>query len=159
MPSHDATLANFDRIYNQGKKNHFTLLGTKEVAKFNLMYGLHGKDGSEHFAAFLSKQGNNSDFEEEDEGQDEETDICTKLGIKPEDIHDPARIILQRQFFEAIVRAAYVKYANNAELPTLADKLDFLFKNKLVPNAGKTKAKSVDEEVSCTLSFNAPVCL
>jgi len=95
VPGHDATLANFDRIYNQGKKNHFTLLGTKEVAKFNLMYGLHGKDGSDHFAKFLSKQGENSDFEEEeDEGQEEEADICTKLGIKPEDVHGPARIVL-----------------------------------------------------------------
>jgi len=56
--------------------------------------------------------------------------------------------VLQRQFFEAVVRAAYVKYANNADLPTLADKLEYLFKQKLTPNAGKTKAKSVEEEVS-----------
>ena len=45
------------------------------------------------------------------------------------------------------MRAAYVKYANNPELPTLADKLDFMFKSKLVPNAGKTKIKTSDEEV------------
>jgi hypothetical protein len=41
-----------------------------------------------------------------------------------------------------------VKYANNSELPTLADKLDYMIKNKLVPNAGKTKAKTVEDEVS-----------
>jgi hypothetical protein len=46
------------------------------------------------------------------------------------------------------VRAAYIKYANNPELPTLADKLDFMFKSKLVPNAGKTKIKTSDEEVT-----------
>jgi hypothetical protein len=74
--------------------------------------------------------------------------VCTKLGIEPEDVHGPSRIVLQRQFFEAVVRAAYVKYANKADLPTLADKLEYLFKQKLTPNAGKTKAKSVDEEVS-----------
>ena len=57
------------------------------------------------------------------------------------------RIVLQRQFFEAIVRAASVKSANRADLPTLADKLENLFKVKLIPNATKNKAKSVEEEV------------
>jgi hypothetical protein len=53
------------------------------------------------------------------------------------------------------VRAAYVKYANNSELPTLADKLDFLIKNKLLPNAGKAKAKTVEDEVSILLSLTS----
>lgn len=44
------------------------------------------------------------------------------------------------------MRAASVKYANKAELPTLADKLESLFKTKLAPNATKNKAKSVEEE-------------
>lgn len=160
VPSHDATLATFNRVYNSGKKNHFTLLGTHEVAKFNLMYGLHAEDGSAHFARLLTPgnnvacaqpkaSGSDSDFEEEDEGSDDQQqDIAAKLGIEPENVHGPARIVLQRQFFEAIVRAAYVKYANNSELPTLADKLDHLFKHKLVPNACKTKAKTPEEEVS-----------
>lgn len=56
--------------------------------------------------------------------------------------------MLQRQFFEAIVRAASVKFANKAELPTLADKLEHLFKNKLIPNATKNKAKPLEDEVS-----------
>ncbi len=47
------------------------------------------------------------------------------------------------------MRGASVKYANKAaELPTLADKLEFLFKNKLIPHSTKNKAKSVEEEVS-----------
>jgi hypothetical protein len=46
------------------------------------------------------------------------------------------------------VRAAYIKYQNNTDLPTLAEKLDYMFKNKLIPNACKTKTKSSDEEVS-----------
>jgi hypothetical protein len=62
------------------------------------------------------------------------------------------RVVLQRQFFEAIVRAASVKYSNKAELPTLADKLENLFKVKLSTNASKNKAKSLDEEVN--LKFN-----
>jgi len=46
-----------------------------------------------------------------------------------------------------LVRAASVKYANRSDLPTLADKLDALFKNKLSVNATKNKAKTPEEEV------------
>ena len=51
------------------------------------------------------------------------------------------------------MRAAYIKYANNSELPTLADKLDFMIKTKLVANAGKAKAKTLEDEVSTFLSL------
>jgi len=57
-------------------------------------------------------------------------------------------VILQRQFFEAIVRAASVKYANSCELTTLSQKLDYLFNKHLCPMIGKNKAKSPEEEVS-----------
>jgi len=58
---------------------------------------------------------------------------------------------LQRQFFEALVRAAAIKYSNRSDLPTLADKLEYLFKNKLTAFATKYKAKSIEEEViSCS---------
>jgi len=70
IPGHDATLATFNRVYNQGKKNHFILLGTGEVKKFDLMYGLHGKDGSKHFAKLISQLDAGSDFEEEDESNE-----------------------------------------------------------------------------------------
>jgi hypothetical protein len=46
-----------------------------------------------------------------------------------------------------LVRSAAVKYANRSDLTTLADKVDFIFKTKLLPNATKNKAKSVEEEV------------
>ena len=58
---------------------------------------------------------------------------------------------MQRQFFEALVRAAAIKYSNRSDLPTLADKLEYLFKNKLTAFATKYKAKSIEEEViSCS---------
>ena len=57
------------------------------------------------------------------------------------------RVVLQRQFFEAIVRAAMIKYANNTDLGTLSQKLDHLFENHLKPMAGKNKAKTGEEEV------------
>ena len=50
------------------------------------------------------------------------------------------------------MRAAYVKYHNCADLPTLADKLDHMFKTKLVPNAIKTKTKSSEEEKNFKLA-------
>jgi hypothetical protein len=113
------------------------------------MYGLHGKDGNKHFAKLISQQDAGSDFEEEDESQNKnEPDIAQKLGIEPENVHGSTRIVLQRQFFEAIVRAAYVKYLNSSEFSTLAEKLENMFKTKLIPNACKTKAKSSEEEVS-----------
>jgi len=56
-------------------------------------------------------------------------------------------VVLQRQFFEALVRAAAIKYSNRSDLPTLADKLEYLFKNKLNAFATKYKAKSIEEEV------------
>lgn len=56
------------------------------------------------------------------------------------------------------MRAAFVKYHNNSDLPTLAEKLDHMFKTKLLPNAGKTKTKSSDEEVSSYLALvNTPL--
>lgn len=56
--------------------------------------------------------------------------------------------MLQRQFFEAIVRAASVKYANSNELSTLSEKLEILFKKNLLPLAGKAKAKNSEDDVS-----------
>ena len=35
----DCSMAQFDRVYNQGRKNHFTLLGASEVNKFDFIYG------------------------------------------------------------------------------------------------------------------------
>ena len=69
------------------------------------------------------------------------------MGIELEDIHSPSKVILQRQFFEAIVRACYVKYANDAELPTLAAKLVHMFKTKMNPLSCKNKSKSSEDEV------------
>jgi hypothetical protein len=63
-------------------------------------------------------------------------------------------VVLQRQFFEAVVRSAAVKFSNRADLPTLAEKLDYLFKNNLTPHATKSKCKTAEEEVIVTLLIN-----
>jgi hypothetical protein len=86
----------------------------------------------------------NSDAEEDDE--DDANAIDQALKIEAEDIHLSSKVVLQRQFFEAIARSASVKFANRSDLPTLSSKLDVLFKNLLIPNAGKSKAKTSDEE-------------
>ena len=64
------------------------------------------------------------------------------------------RVVLQRQFFEAIVRSASVKFSNRSDLPTLSEKLESLFKTKLNPNATKNKAKSVEDEVRLSVILN-----
>lgn len=40
MISANSTIAQFNRIYNNGVKNHFTLLGSKDQAKFDKLYGV-----------------------------------------------------------------------------------------------------------------------
>lgn len=45
-----------------------------------------------------------------------------------------------------MARSASVKFANRSDLPTLSSKLEVLFKQLLLPNAGKTKAKTSEEE-------------
>lgn len=46
-----------------------------------------------------------------------------------------------------------MRFANSNTLQTLSERLDYLFKNNLLPFAGKNKAKSVEEEVSFPLFF------
>lgn len=41
VTSPDATIAQFNRIYNQGRKNHFTLLLNDEMSKFDYLYNSH----------------------------------------------------------------------------------------------------------------------
>ena len=67
------------------------------------------------------------------------------------------RVVLQRQFFEAIVRSASVKFSNRSDLPTLSEKLESLFKTKLNPNATKNKAKSVEDEVRLKVILNLSI--
>mmetsp|Transcript_12567 Transcript_12567/g.12365 ORF Transcript_12567/g.12365 Transcript_12567/m.12365 type:complete len:172 (+) Transcript_12567:1589-2104(+) len=82
---------------------------------------------------------------DEEEEEDAES-LKNMFSVEAEDIHQATKIVLQRQFFEGIARSAAVKYANRSDLPTLAEKLEFLFKNKLVPLATKNKCKSVEED-------------
>lgn len=79
---------------------------------------------------------------------DQNSDDENMLNVEPEDIHSPKKIILQRQFYEAIVWAAAVAYENDISLPKLSDKLDFVMKNHLLPFAQKNKSKSAEDEVS-----------
>lgn len=136
----DATLAQFNRVYNSGKKNHFTLLMNDEMSKFDYLYNTKN-------SALDAKHNQDASSSEEEE-EENAAELHKKLGIQPDDVHDEGKIILQRQFFEAIVRAAYVKYANSEQLCTLSEKLDHLFKEHLVKMAGRNKAKSAEDEVS-----------
>jgi hypothetical protein len=68
--------------------------------------------------------GGDSDFSEEEE--DGELDLGDD--IKPEDVHNASKVILQRQFFESLIRAAAVKYANQSSMASLSDKVECLFR-------------------------------
>lgn len=67
-----------------------------------------------------------SDEEEEEDGAVNEQEEA-----QVEDIHDPLKIVLQRQFFEALVRATAVKFVSGTgafNLNTLEEKLEHVFK-------------------------------
>jgi hypothetical protein len=89
------------------------------------------------------KKGNISDDEEEAE-------VVEANDPDAEDTHDALKIVLQRQFFEVVVRAAAVKYASGNDgaenLPTLAKKLDHLFEKNYIPMSIKNKSKSQEDE-------------
>ena len=138
-------LAEFDRVYNQGKKNHFTLLGANEVNKFDFIYGSKDVKAEIKGAKEHNDDSSSSEEEEEDENLEE---LHKRLGIEPDDIHSSQKVILQRQFFEAVVRIASVKYSNSSEMGNLAQKLEKLFNAHLSPMVGKNKAKTPEEEVS-----------
>ena len=112
--------------------------------KFDFIYGSKGNK-SEVRATKEHDDSSSSDDEEEDENTEE---LHKRLGIEPDDIHQSVKVVLQRQFFEAVVRAASVKYSNSSELNNLAQKLDYLFDKHLCPMVGKNKAKLPEEEVS-----------
>lgn len=221
LVSANSTLAQFNRLYNAGVKNHFTLLGSKDKEKFDIMYektrtemeaakaaekekaekaaaaaksaaaekpakadlrkpknqgqslNVGGPDEQEELqeqpseivdapapeipevkspvaaqAPAKKKFVNISDDEDEDEqptpGEGEQTSEV----VEPEDTHDAMKIVLQRQFFEAITRAAAVKFASGigcANLPNLAVKLNHLFDHNMKPLAVKNRSKSVDQ--------------
>jgi len=64
-------------------------------------------------------------------------------------MHDSLKIVLQRQFFEALVRATFVKFASGdcaPDLNTLSSRLDFLFKNNFQALAVKNKCKTSEDE-------------
>jgi len=95
LVSANSTLAQFDRVYNEGVKNHFTLLGSKDQDKFDKMYGVSklgsGAEG-EGGASGHPKAGNISDEEDE-----EEEVVAGESGDKDaEDTHDALKIVLQR---------------------------------------------------------------
>ena len=80
----DATIASFDRVYFQGKKNHFTLLGQKDKHKFNYLQPAKGEDllkGEDLGGNEISQRG-------EAKKRDKNLEIDDSVIKKPEDESD-----------------------------------------------------------------------
>ncbi|CAI2383119.1 unnamed protein product [Moneuplotes crassus] len=193
ITSSDSTLAIIDRVFNQGRKNHFTILGEKDKKKFHLAASKVGewrptteKTTEKHTANVEgsvieenkdfnpSRDGNmnigNPDAIGENVGDsfiiekqdnvkiesskldildsDSEEEIEEFAEVDADSLHEPTKAILQRQFFEAIVRACHVSYANTTNFKTLAEKLDHMMKNHCAPFATKNKSKTPEDEKS-----------
>jgi hypothetical protein len=197
--SASSTLAQFNRLYNQGVRNHFELFGVNDKEKFDFIYkvgltpeveepveevkaapeevkpvkkkgsvppnigaatvgGLEDQhesihDVSDHQSAPREKE--ESKVEEppkvvakdlsDDEDEDEPEESKETAQIPTDDNHQANKLVLRRQFFEAVARAASVKYAAGSSLPHLAAKLEELFTANLVPLACKNRSKTVDQ--------------
>ena len=87
------------------------------------------------------------------ESDSEEEGLDELLASNLEDIHNPLKVILQRQFFELVTRSAYVRFQTDPNLPTLGDKLLHCLKNHCVPLTGKYHAKGQEDEVSSQIHF------
>ena len=176
--SSDSTLAIIDRVFNQGRKNHFTILGEKDKHKFHLVASKVGEwrpttdqtnqgklsppilesnvrmsDKEESKGENQDKLSTNKDASEIGKNvgdsfiiekadnvkiessrldildSDSEEDIEEFLELDAENLHESTKVILQRQFFEVIVRACHVSYANTPDFKNLAEKLDHMMKN------------------------------
>ena len=87
-------MAQFDRIYYQGKKNHFTLLGASEMSKFDYLYGVSSE--KKNSAIKRTNNDDDSSSDEEEEEEENQEDLHKKLGIEPDDIHHSQKVVLQR---------------------------------------------------------------
>ena len=87
----DCSLAHFDRIYNQGRKNHFTLLGQNEVNKFDYIYGTQGQKQS---LKGVKERNDDSSSSDEDEEEQDLEELHKRLGIEPDNIHAGSKVVL-----------------------------------------------------------------
>jgi hypothetical protein len=195
--SSDSTLAIIDRVFNQGRKNHFTILGEKDKHKFHLAASKVGewrpttdvtndknatpvlesnarnaqlRDGSSANAlgvrdppkigenvgdSFIIEKTDNIKIESsrlDMLDSDSEEEIEEFMELDAENLHDSTKVILQRQFFDVIVRACHVAYANTTNFNTLSEKLEHMMKHHCSPFATKNKAKSPDDEKNFKLA-------
>jgi hypothetical protein len=92
VTSSECTLAQFDRVYYQGKKNHFTLLGASEMSKFDYLYGVNEAEKTGREKKVAKDDDSSSDEDESEEENQEE--LHKQLGIEPDDIHDSMKVVL-----------------------------------------------------------------
>lgn len=148
-----STLAQFNRCYNRGTKNSFNLIGTNEKARFDELY-LQDAQNQAQQNTVRSEQQQRGISDDEDEDEVQQVNSSENI-ININDIHNPFMIILQRQFFDAVVRAAACKFASgkgSEDLTTLSQKLDYVFKNNLGPLAIKNKTKTPEDEKALKLA-------
>ena len=110
----DATIAQIDRVYYNGRKNHFTLLSQKDKNKILMSSGKGDIDpvggegnakeaagGAGHEEQKLPNIDDSAikkdDDESADEDEEEENEAIGKIfDLPPEDIHQASKVVLQR---------------------------------------------------------------
>jgi hypothetical protein len=82
--SANSTVAQFNRVYNMGNKNHFTLLGSQDKSKFDKIYGEKSNND-------INVMGSNKNDISDDENETEHTEANDP---DAEDTHDSLKIVL-----------------------------------------------------------------
>lgn len=136
--SQDFTLANFNRIFYKGSRNFIEYYIIPEDIKTD-------EETFEYlYSSFTS---NKSIFENKYKSQAEPGNIhkipYKKVNFQGKsrffDVHDRKNVVLLRQFYEIIVRIAYLKYINLNE--TISKKLKLLIDNYIRLNSKLNKSK------------------
>ena len=160
---------NINRLFLKGSKNVFKIIGSNPES-------LSTNDQSSlSRISSVVPQVPNLDISLIASNQEPLSEDESLSEISNEDVHNIDRPILLRQFAEAVVRAAYLKYANGGKL--LMDNVEILagdekytvekpksqigiallklFNERLVPYGGKRTCKSPEEEVEIEEGINS----
>lgn len=175
--SYKVSLANFNRLFFKGKKNHFDITNKIGEAPLDSSIGKTSRPftparGSGFLSPIMTIPSGleishiNPDAEEAEYLTDEE--VFSE--VEPFDVHNSDQPVLFRQFAEAIVRVAYLKYSKGQAL-SLEDQsvqagteefyversktqlgiaLYKLLNERLVPLIGQRSVRTAEEDLQMT---------
>lgn len=169
--SYKLSIANVDRLFLQGPKNNFKIASSNADTATTVEQSYYNKSSR----PFTPAVPPNLDISNILSQQDQETlsdEEEALLELELEDAHNKDRPILVRQFMEALVRVAWLKYSNGGNLKLenvkmndeiyverpqsqIGSALYMLFNERLIPFAGNKTCKTIEEEIDMEEGLSA----